>query len=264
MASKNSVDTYGAAGKTNLLLFEPEMLKLVTDKSHPLYDERVNLPIDENMVLNIMYQGVIEPVVVRKNRETGDTEVVAGRQRVKNAVEANARLRAKGCEPIRIPGTVRAGSDADMAGVMVSENEIRRADTPMGRAEKMQQLLKFGKDEAALAVIFGCTAQTVKSSLALLECCATVRNAIEAGKINLGHARALAKLEPAAQREKLAELVAAGEGVEKCSDRVRKQREVLGSDKPKMKTRKEILSAVAEEKEVFRTWRDALRWALGE
>jgi hypothetical protein len=38
--AKNSIDVYGASGKTNVLNFEPENLHLVTDKTHPLYDER--------------------------------------------------------------------------------------------------------------------------------------------------------------------------------------------------------------------------------
>lgn len=36
--AKNSIDAYGASGKTNVLMFEPEKLHLVTDKAHPLYD----------------------------------------------------------------------------------------------------------------------------------------------------------------------------------------------------------------------------------
>lgn len=54
--AKNSIDAYGASGKTNVLMFEPENLHLVTDKVHPLYDERIHLPINEAMVLNIMDQ----------------------------------------------------------------------------------------------------------------------------------------------------------------------------------------------------------------
>lgn len=37
-----------------------------------------------------------EPVVVNKNSDTGLVEVVAGRQRVKCAREANKRIRAEG------------------------------------------------------------------------------------------------------------------------------------------------------------------------
>jgi hypothetical protein len=31
--AKNSIDVYGASGKTNVLMFEPEKLHLVTDKT---------------------------------------------------------------------------------------------------------------------------------------------------------------------------------------------------------------------------------------
>jgi ParB family chromosome partitioning protein len=48
-------------------MFEPENLHLVTDKTHPLYDERIHLPISEAMVLNIMDQGVLEPIIVWKD-----------------------------------------------------------------------------------------------------------------------------------------------------------------------------------------------------
>lgn len=54
--AKDSKLVYGASGKTNVLTFEPENLHLVTDKTHPLYDERIHLPISEAMVLNIMDQ----------------------------------------------------------------------------------------------------------------------------------------------------------------------------------------------------------------
>ena len=37
--AKDSKLVYGANGKTNVLMFEPEKLHLVTDKTHLLYDE---------------------------------------------------------------------------------------------------------------------------------------------------------------------------------------------------------------------------------
>ena len=94
--AKNSTEAYGASGKTNVLNFEPERLHLVTDRSHPLYDERIHLPLDESMILNIMDQGVLEPIIVWKDPETGLSCVVDGRQRVRHTVEANKRLAAAG------------------------------------------------------------------------------------------------------------------------------------------------------------------------
>lgn len=45
--AKKSKDAYGAEGQSNLLNFDPARLTLVTDENSPLYDSRVNLPVDE-------------------------------------------------------------------------------------------------------------------------------------------------------------------------------------------------------------------------
>ncbi|HHT0475637.1 TPA: hypothetical protein ACTW83_003826 [Klebsiella michiganensis] len=92
--AKNSIDAYGASGKTNVLMFEPENLHIVTDKAHPLYDERIHLPLSEAMVLNIMDQGVLEPIIVWKDPETGLSCVVDGRQR-QVLGEAKPRLKSR-------------------------------------------------------------------------------------------------------------------------------------------------------------------------
>jgi ParB family chromosome partitioning protein len=259
--SKNSIDVYGASGKTNLLMFDPHVLLLVEDRASPLFDKRVHLPVSEPLVLNIMHHGVLQPIVVSKNTETGAVEVVAGRQRVKAAREANTRLRAQGCEPIMVPGVTRKGASEDLAGVMVSENELRADDTPLGRAEKMAHLLNLGRTEDNLAIIFGCSPQTVRNTLALLDCCAPVRVAIEAGKINAGHALKLAKLDAPAQREKLGELLAAGEGLNGHA-KARKQRATLTlrGAPGQMRRRKDI--EVARDTASGER-RAALDWVLG-
>jgi ParB family chromosome partitioning protein len=261
--SKNSIDTYGAVGKSNVLFFDPDSLVLVTDKTSPLYDSRVHNAIDEAMVLNIMHQGVFEPIIVSKNPETGKTEVVDGRQRVANAREANKRLRAKGCEPINVPGVARRGDPAALVGVMVSANNLRTEDLPINRAEKMLQLQTLGKDEATIAMLFGCSVSTVRSTLALLDCSAPVRNAVQAGKINLAHAAKLAKLDPAEQREKVAELIAAAD-TETGHKKAKKQRAVMGEDKPKMKSRKTIEAKMQDLiNEGADSQADILAWVLG-
>lgn len=120
--AKNSIDVYGASGKTNVLNFEPENLHLVTDKAHPLYDERIHLPISEAMVLNIMDQGVLEPIIVWKDPESGLSCVVDGRQRVRHTLEANKRLSNEGKEPLLVPAVTKRGSAIRMAQAMVSAN----------------------------------------------------------------------------------------------------------------------------------------------
>ncbi|WP_447988310.1 ParB/RepB/Spo0J family partition protein [Achromobacter spanius] len=256
--AKNSIDAYGASGKSNVLFFKPEDLVLVTDRKHPLFDERVFLPLNEAMVLNIKDQGVIQPISVWKDPELGQTLVVAGRQRVKHTMEANRRLQAEGAKPLLVPGVIRRGSAIKVAGAMISENEIRQADTPLGRAKKMADNLARGYGEDDLAVLFGCNIATVRSSLALLDCPAAVQNAVESGQISVTHAKALSKLPAQDQREKVAELIAAGEGA-KPRERAQRQARVMGNS-PRIKSRAQIQAALTS---AHGEYASALRWVLG-
>lgn len=258
--AKNSVDAYGAAGKSNVLFFQPEKLHLVTDKNHPLYDERIHLPIDEAMVLNIMDQGVIEPIVVWKDPETGCSCVVDGRQRVRHTLVANQRLVKKGLEPLLVPAVTRRGSVIRMASVMISANEIRRADTPLGRAKKMADALERGHDEADLALMFGVGVPTVRATLALLDATQDVKDAVESGRVTVTQARQLIDMPPEKQRETVKQLTEAAEGVT-GHEKSRRQRAVLGDVKPRLKTRKEITKALQS---ATGDYAEALRWVLGE
>ncbi|RQY60822.1 hypothetical protein DF111_01535 [Burkholderia stagnalis] len=257
--AKNSLDAYGAEGKTNLLFFDPEKLVLVTDKSSPLYDERVHLPVDEAMAHNIDYQGITSPIEISKNPETGDVEVVIGRQRVKACRLANVWRKGRGAPLRQVPAVVYKGKREHAIDAIVSENELRRADTPLGRAEKMRQLMAIGRGEDQVAMIFGCRVATVRSTLALTECCAEVQKAVDAGKVPVTHAAKLSRMKPDDQRAKVRELVSAAD-TKHGHERARAQREVMGDTAARMKTRKQIndeLSKSAGERA------DALRWVLG-
>lgn len=257
--AKKSKDVYGADGQSNLLTFDPTKLTLVTDESSPLYDPRVHLPVDEAMARNIDYQGVLEPISVSKNPETGETEVVFGRQRVKAAMLANEWRRARGVAERLVPGVVYHGKRENALDAIASENEARTADTPLGRAEKMRRHLALGKGEDQIAVIYNCSVATVRDTLALLDSPEVVQNAVEAGQITLTHAKALAKLPVAEQRTKVAELVQAGQGV-KAHERSRKQAAVMG-ERPRVKSRKQIQAALEQ---AHGDYAAALRWVLGE
>ncbi|MGY4730648.1 ParB/RepB/Spo0J family partition protein [Burkholderia pyrrocinia] len=256
--AKNSLDAYGAAGKTNLLFFDPEKLVLVTDKTSPLYDDRVHLPVDEMMAHNIDYQGIVMPIEISKNPETGEVEVVLGRQRVKACRLANTWRKERGVAPRQVPAVVFKGKREQALDAIVSENEHRRADTPLGRAEKMRQLMALGRGEDQVAMIFNCKVATVRSTLALLECCADVQKAVDSGKVPVTHAVKLARLKPDAQREKVRELVNVAD-TKTGHEKSRAQREVMGHAVPRMKTRKQI---TAELQNSTGERAAALRWVL--
>lgn len=247
---KNSQTASGADAGGNLLYFSPEKLTLVTDKNSPLYDERVNLPLDESLVRNIATYGIIEPVVLRLNGKKADdtpiVEVVVGRQRVRACLEANKRLVAEGKEPHRVPAIMKRAEAGTLMGVMISENEIRRADSTLVRARKLERFLATGKTEEEAATAFGVTKQTVKNLLTVLELHPAVQKAIEKDEVPTNVARELAAVPQEEQPAALEKLVAAGtvrghRGVE-AAKKVR-DGGVAESNKVRMLSRKRIEQA---------------------
>lgn len=181
------------AQRSDAFALEPEKFTLITDPGHPLYDPRVHDEPDESLVRNVMTYGVIEPVIIRKNGE--NVEVVAGRGRVKAALEANRRLTAEGKQPIRVPAILKRGQDADMFGVLISENECRREDNPLIKSEKAQRLINMGKSVEEVAVAFGVKRQSVEAWLALGDVAQPVLEAVEQGEISATAAAKLSALD---------------------------------------------------------------------
>jgi len=177
--------------RSNLFMLEPERLTLVFDKQHPLYDPRVEHAPDEAMVANISMNGVLEPIIVRKNGEL--IEVVAGRGRTKATLEANRRLVAEGKPPILIPCILKGGTDVDLFGVMVSENEIRREDTMLVKGMKARKLLNMGYSVQEISVTFGVSRQAIENWLAAEELPDEIKEAVESGEITVTAALELAK-----------------------------------------------------------------------
>ncbi|WP_186224596.1 ParB/RepB/Spo0J family partition protein [Burkholderia gladioli] len=265
--AKNSIDAYGAAGKSNVLFFDPAALTLITDPSHALFDRRALLPPDEALVMNIMQLGVLETIIVAKDVESGETFVVDGRRRTIAAREANRRLAELGKPLVRIPALPRRDGMAGLNRMMVAANEIRRADSVINRAEKMAGMRLRGHTDEEIAIDFGIEPSTVASQLKLLDCCAAVRDALDSGEITAAAALKLSRFEPDAQRIALRDMRKAAEGKE-GRDRGLAQKEALrvslgggGAPATKMRSRKQIEQAAAAARgDVAAT----LRWVLGQ
>jgi ParB family chromosome partitioning protein len=200
----------------NLFLIAPEDLVIIgidtahkSEKEHPLYDPRIKLPVNENLVRNIMVYGVIDPIKVRK--EGDDPVVVDGRQRLRAAREANKRLVAEGKEPILVPVIPKRGSDATMFGVLISANENRQNDDILAKIDKAGRMLDMGKTEDDIAIAFGVQVQTIKIWLKLLDVCDAVRKAVDAGQISPSAAAKLAGLNRDEQISTLKTLIESGQ-----------------------------------------------------
>jgi len=197
-------------GRSDLFSFDPEKLVIITDKAHALYDERADMPLDEAFILNIMHYGIIQPIVFRtEENEDGVTiaVVVAGRQRVRAAREANKRLVARGDLPIRVPGVRRRENDHGTIGAMVAENEGRKGDEMLVKAAKARRMIEtYGYSEEKVAMTFCVSVATLKRYMLIDESAPEVRDAFVRGDLPAGAAVELAKLPRGKQAEAVASL----------------------------------------------------------
>jgi ParB family transcriptional regulator, chromosome partitioning protein len=268
-----------AKGKTDLFFFDPEDIVLVEDEKAVLYDERVKAPINEAMVLNIMYapdgatpQGVLKPILGRRNPETGKVECIDGRTRTRANREANKRLKKAGLPVTRIPVMLKRADDSRMMAMLISANEHHTEDLPLNRARKAQRYIDLGHDSKEVAQILGMSEATVKNLLRLLEAPAAVRNALDAGKISASDAYKLSREEPAEAKKKVAELIEQAPRTpgKKRSKNAKKARQVMGKPEPEAaaepeaapskKSTKKLEDAVAE---AIAVWIEAT-WTEGK
>lgn len=216
--------TYGATDRRETVFyFKPQDIVIVgldvPDGDSVLSDpDRVAMGFDEGMVQSIMAQGINTPVTIRKNgnKPNGDpnTELVAGRGRVMACREAWKRLAKAGvaeADMPLVPAIRTRGEQADVMAIMLAENMVRRAETPLSIARKAKRFYTVTRDKARTALVCGVTTQTVESWLRLLELAPAVQTMIETGKVSATAALTVLKDVPVEdQGKRLLELMAEG------------------------------------------------------
>lgn len=203
--------------------FDPGDLVIVgldTDDGpeHDLWDKRAKKPLNMALVHDIMDQGILEPVIVRKNGSS--TEVVAGRQRVKAARKANELLEERYDKEdvaedrrlyIKVPAIRRTGDAKAMIKIIVSENANRENLDVLEAAYETKRAIDRGCTEEECATAFGVNRQVIRNRIQLLDASKEVITAIREGKISATGAMKLAVLSHEEQGTVLAELIAGGD-----------------------------------------------------
>ena len=198
--------------------FDPDDLVIIgldTDDGpeHPLFDERVRLPVSQELVADVKVLGVTSPIKVRKI--PGDpkrAEVVFGRQRVRAARQANEDLAANRKAKIRVPALpFRTDDDKNLLGIAISENEHRQPDDPITRASKAARFISMGASNKEAGIRFGVTEKTIRQWLRLLELDKKVQQAVRNRRLLPTAAVQLHKLDAAEQRKQLAEILESGD-----------------------------------------------------
>lgn len=167
------------------------------------------------LAASIREHGVIQPILVTETLD--GYQLVAGERRVRAA-------RMAGLE--RIPAVVRQLAEVQQLELALVENLQREDLDPMEAARAYRQLIdEFSFSQDALAERVGRARSTVANTLRLLELHQAVQDALVAGTVTEGHARALGGLPTDAQARVLALVVADGLSVRQAEELVRRLRE---------------------------------------
>lgn len=171
----------------------------------------------EELAASIRAQGVMQPIVARPLPGGDGYEIIAGERRWRAAQLAGLE---------RIPVIVRDLSDEAAMALGLIENIQREELTPIEEAVALQRLVdEFGLTQQALAESIGKSRTTVTNMLRLLKLGGEVRELLDRGDIEMGHARALLTLEQSAQLAIAREVVDKGLSVRQTEALARKAAE---------------------------------------
>lgn len=167
------------------------------------YQPRLDIKPDalQELADSIRAQGVVQPVVVRPLDGQADRfELIAGERRWRAAQLAGLH---------EIPAVIKDIPDRTVMSIALIENIQREQLNPLEEAGALQRLIgEFGMTHQEVAEAIGRSRASVSNLLRLLELAPVPKRLLEAGSIEMGHARALLSL-PAEIQTALAERVAA-------------------------------------------------------
>jgi ParB family chromosome partitioning protein len=148
---------------------------------------------------SLRQSGLLQPVVVRR---FGDGyQLIVGERRWRAAKLAGLE---------KVPAIVRDATDAESLELALVENLLREDLNPMEEAEAYQRLLaEFGWTQEELAQRVGRDRSTVANCLRRAMLPGEIQADLRAGRLTMGHARALLSLAGAAEQLRLREEILA-------------------------------------------------------
>ena len=139
-----------------------------------------------DLAASIKEHGILQPLIVSNDVQTGRYILVAGERRLRAALLAGLQS---------VPAIIRQVTDQEQLELALIENVQREDLSALDTAEAYKQLNEiFGLSHEAIAQQVGKSRTSVTNTLRLLKLPFPVRSALADGKISEGHARALLAL----------------------------------------------------------------------
>jgi ParB family chromosome partitioning protein len=136
------------------------------------------------LAASIAIHGVLQPVLL--TQVDGGFQLIAGERRLRASVMAGKHT---------IPAVVRTADEQSQLSLALVEN-LQRADlNALDEARAFRQLMdEFGLTQEQVAQRIGRSRAAIANTLRLLSVAQAIQDAVRAGRISEGHARALAGL----------------------------------------------------------------------
>jgi len=196
--------TASAAGLGETLVDVGELHQLPVDlMQRGRYQPRMQMDDEAlaSLAASIRERGVLQPIVVRP-LGSGRYEIVAGERRWRAAQQAGLAA---------VPAVVREVDDEAALAIALIENIQREDLNAIEEAQALKRLIdEFELTHARAAEAVGRSRSAVSNLLRLLELNDDVRGLVEAGALDMGHARALLALTGPAQSQAASQVVARG------------------------------------------------------
>ena len=155
----------------------------------------------DDLAQSIKEHGIMQPVLVRPV-DDGRFEIIAGERRWRAAQRAGLK---------HVPALVKSVPDASALAIGLIENIQREDLNPLEQANGLARLIdEFGLTHDAVAKAIGRSRSAVTNLLRLRELAKPVQEYLLAGKLDMGHARALLGLVAGAQTAAATRVVAQG------------------------------------------------------
>ncbi len=182
---------------------EAELLHLQVSQVYPNpYQPRQHFDPErlQELADSLKAQGLLQPIVVR--RQKSGFELIVGERRWRAAQMAGFET---------IPALVRPASDEEVLGLALLENLQREDLNPLEEARAYQRLqTEFHLRQEDVARYVGKDRSSIANALRLLKLPQVLQEDLAAGRLTMGHARALLALESEEEQRRLRDQILAG------------------------------------------------------
>jgi ParB/RepB/Spo0J family partition protein len=180
-------------------------MQIPIDKIHPskVYRRTIDQAKLKELTASIKEQGVMQPIMLRPDKDGDGYEIVYGERRWTGAKDAGLET---------VPAEIRILTDDQALEMALIENDQREDANPMEQAMGYKTAMDRGQHTPeTLALKFSKKLPFILGRLKLLEIIKPAQEALLAGKIEYGHALLLTRLKNDGDQKELFKKIMAGD-----------------------------------------------------